>query len=797
MRPAVLAALLLSATLTEVQLCSGADSAYNVKYTTDFMWSQSPREDLSVPGAKTVSLSSCPAGVNAREAQYWIYIYGAGSPEAVNVTGGSCAGDGKPGTLQFTTANAHSAGYSIGSASSGLQEASIAAKAPMSSPTSAPQNGKVIVPPGTELKIYAPASILASAQTIDFSGAIFECYVGDSCVIVGDRRNSLAVQGVTITNPRGRPMVPHGTRSMIEVNAMKTRLFNVQTRSSSFGTFGHLVQVDDDEAFLLDGIDPSLGDELRCDVTFCGSTVYAPGPFGPGDGHPAYAAVGYIKHGNFSMNNSGNCIDWQSGNTLRVEDSVCQGFSQFGIRGGVKRGGYGGIELDNVYMEEYQGNSANPMGNVGQAGVLMQGGRLTIHSDRTPQGSQGKPFQNLGSTYYHYWIVASHATHGDSVPLALGWAKTDRATPVHLVWPKIAGIRGASRYKVLRLVWDGTSAKPVPIGKGDWLIGAVDPATCNASVCPFTDSQAAAASYTTVNQFSGDIYFPLLDYWPGNIVLGSLEDNQLSGSGATLVADQTPGGIVSVDRFRDGPVVRTLTLAGPGIGYGPEVSPSVETLESGPPSYWLKRGLILQSKSPADGGQFVNYKGRVNFLTLGSMPSPLVTWEDSNPAKTAMDQWRRPPADVADADTGMYASGILYTRANKEIRDYVGSLPDGTSWKEQLTAKQKIFAVPVVINNGNTLTLGSGSALSQMKIYTTIPVQRTIVPPQSCFDVMGTANGLSSADQITGITPPAPLGNLSLNAYPKGANAVTLHFCNPSTSNVNAPAGVYSFLAVR
>jgi hypothetical protein len=205
----------------------------------------------------------------------------------------------------------------------------------------------------------------------------------------------------------------------------------------------------------------------------------------------------------------------------------------------------------------------------------------------------------------------------------------------------------------------------------------------------------------------------------------------------------------------------------------------------------------LQSKSPADGGQFVNYKGRINFLTLGSTPSPLVTWEDSNPAKTAMDKSTRPPADVADSDTGMYASGILYTRANKEIRDYIGSLPDGTNWKEQLTAKQKTFAVPVVINSGSTLTVGSGSALSQIKIYSTNPIPRTIVPAQSCLDVMGTANGLSNADQITGITPPAPLGNLSLNAYPKGANEVTLHFCNPSASNANVPSGAYLFLAAR
>ena len=65
------------------------------------------------------------------------------------------------------------------------------------------------------------------------------------------------------------------------------------------------------------------------------------------------------------------------------------------------------------------------------------------------------------------------------------------------------------------------------------------------------------------------------------------------------------------------------------------------------------------------------------------------------------------------------------------------------------------------------------------------------------MDVKGTANGLTTADQITGITPPKALGNLALNGYASGADTVTLHFCNPSTTPVNLPAGVYAFLGAR
>jgi hypothetical protein len=57
--------------------------------------------------------------------------------------------------------------------------------------------------------------------------------------------------------------------------------------------------------------------------------------------------------------------------------------------------------------------------------------------------------------------------------------------------------------------------------------------------------------------------------------------------------------------------------------------------------------------------------------------------------------------------------------------------------------------------------------------------------------------GLTDADQITGLRPPKPLGSLSLNGYASAANTVTLHFCNPTTSSVSIPPGVYSFLAVH
>jgi len=369
-----------------------------IKDATEYNWSFSPAEDLGMPGEKTVKLTSCPPGVKGNEPEYWIVITGPETPEAVEVSGGSCAGDGHSGSLQFTIAKSHSAGSKISSASGGLQEALIAARFVPTNPGGISQSGTVIVPPG-ELKAWARVSIRASNLTVDFSGSIIECWMDDTCIFVGDPKSSTAFLDITLINPRGRPTVRGGQKPFIEVNAQKTRLINVSSRVAvPGGTFGTYVQVDDDEAFLLDGLDTTLGlVGLRCDATICNPAIYAPGPF------EGFSAVGWLKHLNLSMQCRGNGIDWQSGNTLRVSDSVIQGYAQYGVRAGTRRGGYGGFEMENVYEEV--GNCGNPAGQIGHAGAIAQGGRVRITGGEAPSGAAPQ-FANSGKKDYRYYIVA-------------------------------------------------------------------------------------------------------------------------------------------------------------------------------------------------------------------------------------------------------------------------------------------------------------------------------------------------------------------------------------------------------
>ena len=72
------------------------------------------------------------------------------------------------------------------------------------------------------------------------------------------------------------------------------------------------MQVDDDQAFLLDGLDTDLGGGVTCNPTYCGAIVSAPGPF------KNWAAVGWLKNLNPSLECGGKGVEWISGNGVKI-----------------------------------------------------------------------------------------------------------------------------------------------------------------------------------------------------------------------------------------------------------------------------------------------------------------------------------------------------------------------------------------------------------------------------------------------------------------------------------------------
>ena len=110
------------------------------------------------------------------------------------------------------------------------------------------------------------------------------------------------------------------------------------------------------------------------------------------------------------------------------------------------------------------------------------------------------------------------------------------------------------------------------------------------------------------------------------------------------------------------------------------------------------------------------HKGRRNFGHHGKAAgfTPLITLADSNWGKTWATANHRPTADANDLDLG-YEGNIdtLYSRAEKEVREYVGKLPDGNP-QEKLSAAAKTFNVPVTIN-GNLTVNGKCSGCGERR----------------------------------------------------------------------------------
>jgi hypothetical protein len=685
-----------------------------VKYATDFSWSQSPSTNLGTAGVQTVNLAACPVGVTGTEPWYYVYISGTGTAEAVLVTGGSCAGNGQAGTLQFTTLNAHSSGYTITSASGGLQEALIAARFVATNPSGPSQSGKVIVPPG-ELQVYARVSVRASNLTVDFSGSIVNCYMVDTCIFAGDTSNANAFLDITLLNPRGRPMVVSGQSPFIEVNAQKTRLLNLTLRTPpTGGTFGSYVQVDNDQSFLLDGLDTALATGtsdygVLCNATVCNPVIYAPGPFSTN------AAVGWLKNLNISMQCAGNGIDWQSGNTVKISDSVIQGFAQYGVRAGIKRGGYGGFELDNVYEEV--GSCTNPAGAIGEAGVIAQGATVKVEGAVAPVGSVPL-FANTGSTDYRYYIVATSSTYGASNPLYAGRALTTGSGNITVTTPDVAG---AATFDLLRVTYvsPNNPREQAPYGTGSYAVArnVTRASACANGVCTFTDTQAALQSYTVATP----AYFPLLDFWPGNLILVTNRDSGSVLDAATAWVRDAPSDIVGVQGTVAPAVISTNCNA--LLGWTPVWLSCYTSMAPG--VFYDQGAFLLAVKPNQDGGLLTNLKGRLNFPTLGTGPGHIITLSDSNFQKTIATANNRPSNDANDAFIG-YDQGNgnpstvgISMGAPVSLSNYIGNVGDGTNWLERLTSGLKEFKTNVQLDNALTvsgtaqasslLTTGAGS----------------------------------------------------------------------------------------
>src|SRR5438445_6735006 len=234
-------------------------------------------------------------------------------------------------------------------------------------------------------------------------------------------------------------------------------------------------------------------------------------------------------------------------------------------------------------------------------------------------------------------------TFGPSNPLYAGKALSNGTGNITVTTPDIAG---ANSFDLLRVTPVPNFREQAPFGAGNYAVvtNVLRSSACSNGVCTFTDTQAALQSYTVAIPS----YFPLLDFWPGNLVLGANQDSSSPLSGARAWLQSVPSNVVAVQGTVAPAVISTSCDA--IAGWTPTW---ISCYASMAPSTFFEQGAFLMAVKPnQDAGQKTNLKGRLNFSTLGTGPGHIITLSDSNFQKTIATANNRPANDANDAYVG-------------------------------------------------------------------------------------------------------------------------------------------------
>ena len=497
-------------------------------------------------------------------------------------------------------------------------------------------------------------------------------------------------------------------------------------------------------------------------------------------------------------------------NGLYIYDSVIQAQPLWQVWAGNLTGNYQGAYVSNIYSEvslAMNGVGSSPWPNGGIAGLISarSSGSFLVHGTGTMGGEL--PNVGNGSMIFGYYVVARDVTDGTATaPLPVAIGKSSGSDHLKITWPRVSSGAHTIVYDLLR--------KALPAGSMSAAAGSyVAPydggcdggtkAACGAVAVNLPQGTDFQMSHDDNTTLSTSPYHPHaignlaanIEFWPGQIVTFG---TPIQTDTEHLVTAFTSTGVT---QFSLSCGQYGVSTAG---GFTSCLNASIVPNNAVPnlPALMLVDGN--NSGGAAAGNQYT--KGRINLWRKSILwPQHFITLVDSTPQLTQSTTGYRPIASAKDTWIGTDVStrNVNLTQAQLAfgspvaISSYIGNVGDDKSWKERLTETKKSFAVPVLIEAGSTLTVGSGTALSQMKMFKTSGVSASGVPGQSCVDIKAVATGLTEADQVTGVKPPKPLGNLSVNAYAGGSDTLILHFCNTSTTPATVPAGTYSFLGVH
>jgi hypothetical protein len=701
------AAVIAALSAGQSDAAAGGVANVPIVETRLYAFNQTPPKAKAIQvGTNTVTLTPCPRGINGTDFWHYLYLSGTGTSEVVLITGGTCKSGAPSGTIEFAASYAHPPGYSIGTATDGVQEAIIAAVMPNGQPSR-----QVMIDPGPHL-FRARLSIRASTITVVASGATINCAMNDTCIMLGDPSNATAFGTIVLSGLRLAPGIVGGTLPAVEDNAQGSEIDNLATASSPIpgSSFGSLVQIDNDQATTVSYLDTHLSAWSRCDTTFCSTAIVGIGPYSQN------AGVIWVRNSNLALGCSANGIDNNDGNTLNVTDSIVEAYPQFGVRA---RTVYtpATVTLNNVYEEV--GNCTNPLGT-GIAGLIAGGGKASANGGE-PVGKLPR-FADPGPIQYYYYIVVHSSTMGVSPAYLAGYANTSGMGTINVLWNKV-GTAGVITYDVLRYVGDGTAA---PYGSGPFAIATGIPQTaCSDKVCSVVDNAEVSPSSYTMSDITN--YWPSLWLWPGSVILTTPSDYQNKGGGEPTK--------YFTDTLSGNSAAGIVNSAGASQ---PSVFAQQCDAQSNWSSIWAQcvagnaysndnpsvTGTVLQLSS--NGGAPGGLKGRLIFEIppLSSVGAThAITLADSNPDKTFATRGNRPTWDPLDTFIGFDppfksdpATMQLAFGAPISISNYIANVGDNLHWGERLTATAKMFRVPVQMTQIQTGTSDNTDAAGTITI---------------------------------------------------------------------------------
>jgi len=221
-------------------LCT--DDLANVVYRCpDMSWSLAPTSPASLTtGSQTVTLSSCPKGLDATQLSTYVDIGTVGTEEQALITATTCSpGGGGSGTITFTAAHTHGAGYVVGSASVGAQEAMNYASYTATT-FGSPHTKVVMNPTGAntqEITWKASVTVPGNEMTLDFTGTIVICSPVDGrACLVNTALNTQIFNSTFVPGLTSAPALITGTSITSNV-ATVTTATDPRTQGIGLGSF--------------------------------------------------------------------------------------------------------------------------------------------------------------------------------------------------------------------------------------------------------------------------------------------------------------------------------------------------------------------------------------------------------------------------------------------------------------------------------------------------------------------------------------------------------------------------------